>query len=93
MADAQRLEHSEQCFLCRKHLKLGSEGIYCAPWRMTICGPCRRANWDSIDQESYPHLLPHLQTENLRFSFNRKGFLEWPKSSAGAGRWPSMSKP
>lgn len=73
--------HTSRCFLCQQKIKLGPhryEGRNIPAWGILICNNCRRANHDGIVPSTYPHLIKHLDDQNIDYQLNAEGWIDIP---------------
>lgn len=71
-----------ECFLCRRSVRVGEhvyEGSNIPAWGVFMCFTCQKWNWDGIVPETYPHLIPYLQSKGISIKLNNKGWLDIPR--------------
>ena len=70
------------CFMCKRPVQVGPhryDGRNVPAWNVFICDGCRRANWDGLVPETYPHLIEHLKSKGIDVKLNAKGWLDIPQ--------------
>jgi len=70
------------CFLCGNHFQFGPHAYHgrrIPDWDIMVCNTCYNANWDGIVPNSYPRLMPYLESLGFNVQLNKKGWIDWPK--------------
>lgn len=75
-------EFKIECFLCGLSFQFAHgqyDGRKIPAWGIMVCNPCFTRNWDGIVTQSWPHLVPYLESREHKIELNAKGWLDWPR--------------